>query len=304
MRGRQQGFALLIAVGVVALATVTAVALVANLGGWVRRSELQTQQMQARELARVGVEWARSMLFEDRRLSDIDHAGEPWALKLAPVAVESGHLSGFALDQQGLFNLNNLLRGGGADTAQLAGFRRLLGVLDLPSGLADALADWLDADGDVRSPAGAEDAHYQALDVPYLAGNRVLVDVDELALIRGFDAAVRARLRPFVSALPTSTRLNVNTAPAEVLVTLAEGMRLDEARAIEAARTAAYFRNTAEFLARVPPRLTVSIADISVSSDYFLVHLRADLGEVEARATALLLREAGRWPIVVWRRPA
>lgn len=304
MKRRQQGFALLIALGVVALATVTAVALVANLGGWVRRSELQTQQLQARELVRAGVDWARSMLFEDRRLSDVDHVGELWALKLAPVAVESGQLSGFALDQQGLFNLNNLMRGGAADAAQLAGFRRLLSVLDLPSGLADALADWLDADGDVRSPAGAEDAYYQALDVPYVAGNRLLVDVDELALIRGFDAAVRARLRPFVSALPTSTRLNVNTAPAEVLVTLAEGMRLDEARAIEATRNAAYFRNTAEFLARVPPYLAVSIADIGVSSDYFLVQLRVDLGEVEARTTALLMREAGRWPIVVWRRPA
>ena len=75
MRGRQQGFALLIAIGVVALATVTAVALVATLGGWVKRSELQTQQSQATELARAGVEWARSMLFEDRRLSDV-HYGE------------------------------------------------------------------------------------------------------------------------------------------------------------------------------------------------------------------------------------
>ncbi len=304
MKRRQQGFALLIAIGVVALATVVAVALVANLGGWIRRSELQTQQLQARELARAGVEWARSMLFEDRRLSDIDHLGEPWALKLAPVAVESGQLSGSVEDLQGRFNLNNLMRGGVPDAAQLASFRRLLGVLDLPTGLADALADWLDADGDARAPAGAEDAYYQALDSPYLAGNRLLVDVDELGLIRGFDAAVRARLRPFVSALPTTTRLNVNTAPAEVLVTLAEGMRLDEARAIEAARVAAYFRNPAEFLARVPPRLAVSIADISASSDYFLVTLRADLGEVESRATALLMREAGRWPIVVWRRPA
>jgi general secretion pathway protein K len=216
--------------------------------------------------------------------------------------VENGQLSGAAEDLQGRFNLNGLLRGGQIDSAQLARFRHLLAILDLPPGLAEALADWIDADGEARASGGAEDDFYLSLGAPYLAANRALADTGELALVRGFDAATRERLQPFVTALPVPTAVNVNTAPAEVLATLSEGMRIEDARALVAARNAAPFATPTAFLERLPRGLSVNATDVAVGSDYFLLRVRVVVGDVEARGSALVSREAGRWPIVIWRR--
>ena len=41
--------------------------------------------------------------------------------------------------------------------------------------------------------------------------------------------------------------------------------------------------------------------EITVSSDYFMVTVRATIGEAEARGMALLGREDTRWPAVIWK---
>jgi general secretion pathway protein K len=185
---------------------------------------------------------------------------------------------------------------------QLAYFRRLLAILELPTDLADALADWLDADSEPQPRGGAEDRYYLGLERPYLAANRSLVDVAELALVRGFDPGVYARLRPFVTALPRHTAVNVNTATPEVLAAIANKLSLDGARALVAQRQPAYFRDRADFLARLPAGATVIQDDVAVASAYFMATMRVTIGGAEAGGTALIAREDGRWPVVVWRK--
>ena len=80
----------------------------------------------------------------------------------------------------------SLAAGGKTDVIELEHFRRLLAILDLSPGLADALADWIDADGVPQPNDGAEDSYYGSLQPPYLAANRPLTDLSELALVRGF----------------------------------------------------------------------------------------------------------------------
>jgi general secretion pathway protein K len=216
--------------------------------------------------------------------------------------VENGELIGQIEDQQGLFNVNNLVSGGKVDVAQLEHFRRLLSILGLPGPLAYTLADWLDADGLPQPQGGAEDAYYLALDPPYLAANQPLIDVAELALVSGFDDSVRARLRPYITALPGSTVVNVNTAPAEVLAAVIDGLDLGIAQALVAQRDRAYFRDTGDFIKRLPRDAVAG--NISVSSDYFLASLRVTIGGAQARGRALLSRAAtgSGWPVVVWRK--
>ncbi len=137
----------------------------------------------------------------------------------------------------------------------------------MPAELADALADWIDADSEPRPRGGAEDGYYLELEQPYLAANRPLIDVAELALVRGFDGEVRARLRPFVTALPRFTAVNVNTAAPEVLAAIVEDLTLDAARALVAKRERAYFRNNADFLSQLPHQAVAPAEDIAVSSD-------------------------------------
>jgi general secretion pathway protein K len=235
-------------------------------------------------------------------VSNVDHLGEPWALRLPPMPVENGELVGQIEDQQGKFNLNNLVTQGKINVAQLAHFRNLLATLGLPAELGDALADWIDADSQPQPRDGAEDAYYLALNPPYLAANRPLVDIDELALVRGFDDNVRARLRPYVSALPTATAVNVNTAPAEVIAAVIDGLDFGGAQLLVAQRDRAYFLSTGDFLTRLPRGVEAATSDISVGSDYFMATLRVTIGGAQARGTALLARRGSGWPDIVWRK--
>ena len=302
MKLRQRGVAIVLAMGVVALAAMAAAAIMVSQSTWARQVELTTDHIQARAVLLAGADWARALLADDRRLSNVDHLGEPWALKLPPLPVENGELVGQIEDQQGAFNLNNLVAQGKVNVTQLAHFRSLLATLGLPLELADALADWIDADSEPQPRDGAEDAYYLALDQPYLAANQPLLDVAELALVRGFDDNVRARLRKFVTALPGSTAINVNTASAEVIAAVVSGLDLGSAQALVAQRDRAYFRSSEDFIRQLPRGAEAAAGEIGVSSDYFIATLRVTIGGAQARGKALLARGASGWPTVLWRK--
>lgn len=279
LKAQQQGVAIVLAMGVVALAALTATAMMVSQSTWARQVELTAGHVQAQLMIQAGLDWTRALLGDDRRANNVDTLDEPWALRLPPIPVENGSLAGHIEDQQGKFNLNNLLKSGKLNRAQLASFRRLLSILALPPTLADALADWIDADG------------------------RLLTDIAELAPVRGFDDGVRTRLRPFVTALPRFTAVNANTASPEVLAAVVEGLGLDDARALVAQRERAHFRNFSDFFSQLPPGLVVPTENISVGSDYFMATMRVTIGEAQARGSALLAREkTGGWPTVVWRK--
>ena len=276
MRAGQRGVAILLAMSVVALAALAATALVVSQSTWSRQVELTAGHVQARLVIQAGLDWARAVLSDDRRSSDVDHLGEPWALRLPPIPVDNGSLVGQIEDQQSRFNLNNLLKDGKLNPAQLAHFRRLLSILAMPPELADALAGRISAD------------------------SRSFIDGAELALVPGFDDGARARLRPFVAALPRFTAVNANTASPEILAAVIEGLGLDGARALVAKRDRAYFRSFGELFRQLPPGLTVPTEDVSVSSDFFIATMRATIGGAQARGSALLWRESTGWPAIVW----
>jgi general secretion pathway protein K len=274
----QRGVAVVLAMGVVALAAMAAAAILASQSTWSREAELTAEHVQAQALVQAGVDWARALLYDDRRMSNVDYLGEPWAMRLPPVPVDNGELAGHIDDQQGLFNLNNLVRNGAASPGQVAQFRRLLEILGLPDALAEGVRDRC------------------------LAVKRPLIDLDELAAVPGFDAAARARLRPFVTALPRFTTVNVNTAPPEVLAAIVRDLDLDGARALTAQRSRAYFRNLTEFLAQLPPGAVVDGNDVTTASQYFLASVRVTIGEAQARGSALLARDQAGWPTILWRK--
>ena len=300
MNRRPRGAAIVMAMAVVALAALSATALLLSQSLWAGRIELASRHGQARHVLEAGLDWSRALLHDDLRASQVDHAGEPWALRMPPIPVEGGQLAGGIEDQQARFNLNNLVRQGEVDPEQLACLQRLLALLDLPESLASTLGDWLDADG--LPQGGAEDAFYLAQPAPTLAANRPLVDLAELARVGGFDAAVRQRLQPFVTALPRTTPVNVNTAPAEVIAALVPGLGLEGARALVAARERAVFPDRSGFLSRLPDGVRVAPERISVNSDFFLVTMSVQLDGARARGSALLVRDSAGWPRIAWRK--
>lgn len=302
MKTRPRGVAIVLALSVVALAALAATAMLVAQSTWARQVELTAGHTQAQHLLQAGLDWSRAVLSDDRRASEVDHLGEPWALRLPAMPVENGSLSGQIEDQQGRFNLNNLLADGRVNVVQLERFRRLLAILALPPALADPLVDWIDTDAEPQPRGGGEDAHYLALQPPHLAANRPLADIAELALVAGFDDNVRARLRPFVTALPGFVAVNVNTASPEVIAASVDGLTLDDARGIVAQRERTYFRDISEFSSQLPSGLSVPSEHITVSSNYFIASMAISIGGAQARGSALLARKQGGWPDIVWRK--
>ena len=300
---RQRGVAVITAILVVALVASAVSFMAWQQQLWVRQVENLNEQAQSRVVVLAALQWARSVLAQDARNNNVDHLSEGWAQALAPLPVEGGELAGVLADQQGLFNLNNLVRGGKTSTTDLAVLRKLLELLLLPPDLASAVVDWIDPDAEVTYPGGAEDMDYLPLYPPYRAGNRVLTTVDGLYRIKGFDAVAVERLRPFVTALPQSTPVNVNTAPAEVLAAAIADLPLDQAQTLVTARKAGHFKDIADFRARLPKTVTrVNETLLSVGSRYFLVIGHARFGRAKAGYQALLERETTAWPKLVWQK--
>ena len=115
---------------------------------------------------------------------------------------------------------------------------------------------------------------------------------------------MRTRLRPYVTALPGFTPINVNTAPPEVLSAVIDGLDRGNAQALASQRDRAFYRDTGDFTRRLPREAVAGAGDISVSSDYFSASLRVTIGGAQARGRALLSRlgTANGWPAVVWRK--
>jgi general secretion pathway protein K len=288
---------------IVSLAAIAATYMLAQQSTALLQLEASRDLDQARWILRGGTQWARTVLAQDAKVSVHDHAGELWATPLPPTRIEQGIVEGEIRDQQGLFNLNNLVRDGKASARDVDALKRLLQVLGLRTELADAIADWIDADSERLAPGGAEDPDYLRLPAPRRAANRALVEMGDLHQVRGGDEKTLARLRPFVTVLPQRGPINANTAPAEVLVAVVEGLSMPEALALTSERRTAPFRDIADLRARLPRReLLVSDDVVSVTSRFFLVRGRATIGKADLRGEALLQREGTSLPSIVWQR--
>jgi general secretion pathway protein K len=296
---RAGGAAVVGALLVCALAAALATSLLGRIDDWIGQVASSRDRAQALELARGGIDYARVILADDLLKTKVDTVDEDWARVLPPIGVDGAELSGRIEDQQGRWNLNNLLKDGTVDREALAVHRRLLAALGIPAELADTLADWLDADDTLR-PGGAESAYYLSLQPAYPAANRAMEHPSNLLRVKGYDAAMVRRLAPFVTVLPGRQPVNVNTAPAEVLHALFADLSLADARQLVAARQTAHFRDTDDFRARLPDRDAAPAAEVSVSSQFFLARANVQVGGARVALSSLLARDGAKRPTVLW----
>lgn len=107
--------------------------------------------------------------------------------------------------------------------------------------LTDSLLDWMDAD-EIERPEGAETQTYSQREPAYRAANRPLRDFNELRLIRGFEdlffdefGAPNQYFRQFRDSVSffNTGRVNLNTANALVMETLAEEQNFEAQRVFD-----------------------------------------------------------------------
>lgn len=287
-----QGIALITVMLVVALATTAAVAMSSRQHIDIRRTENTLFIGQAAQYL-YGVElWSRQILAKDRKANKTDDNTEAWATRLPPLPIEGGYVTGHIEDLQGRFNLNNLQQTKAAGKRAQARLRRLLVQLEINTGLINVLMDWIDRDQDTRFPEGAEDGYYLGLTPAYRAANRLLQSSSELMLLKGVTQKQYNKLKPFVTALPQITAINVNTASVEVLMSLADNLSVTDIQALVKKRKDKPYKKVGDFLAeKAFAGKNIQAAGLTVSSNFFMLHAETGIGTLIQRRTCLFERD-------------
>jgi general secretion pathway protein K len=317
---RERGVAVITAL----LLTTLAISIVASLF-WqqqvqVRSIENQRLQLQKQWILRGALDWATLVLFQDgvdhREYTSLDQV---WATPLAETRLDQyverervegenfdASLSGNITDACSRYNLRNLgVAKGQPNGEQIEIFKRLLNNLQLDQSLAQRIAAFVAAGLPAAAPEGT-DQGAQTQAAPVLGAPVKILQVEDLLTVKGVTPAIVERLRPFVTVLPVTTPVNVNTAPAEVLAAVVPDMSVSEANTLIVRRKQAAWRDLKYFSTQVGDNRPLAPDSASVRSDWFFVDSRIRLDRAALDAQALIRRSsgmlAGSGPKVVWIR--
>jgi general secretion pathway protein K len=306
--GRQRGVALLIALVLMALATILAVKI--GFGGIVERKRTTTMLAaeQAFQFALGAEALAADVLTRQSQGAQQVTLADAWAQAPQPIPLRPpndpegepmGTLEGYLQDESGRFNINTLLHltpDGKPDPVPLAQFEALLTLLSLEPKWATLARDWIDADTQESFPDGAEDSVYTSQDPPYLTSNWPMMSTTELMSLPGFGAERYQKLAPYITALPTTKpQINVCTAPGYVLDMLTGSSEFGgNPETMIKFRKTRCFPTIDELTANMPAdQKAKTRLLVSEKSDYFRLTTRVTLGSTEFTLYSLLLRGGG-----------
>jgi general secretion pathway protein K len=305
---RQRGVAVITAL----LLTTLAVTIVASLF-WqqqvqVRSMENQRLHLQTKWILRGALDWARLVLRQDGMDNpNYTSLTAVWNTPLAETRLDQyierervegevfdATLSGRIIDATSRYNLRNLSDGRLPNFAHIEVYKNLLRNLNIDPALALRTAEMV-ASTEALPPKGLDDQTPQTVltSVPI-----ELKQLDDLLAIPGYTMEIVAKLREFVIILPEKTKVNVNTAPPEVIASIVENYSVAEASGLVARRKQAYFRQDTDFTGQLFDKTPVPDT-YSVRSEYFLVLSRVRLDRATLEAEALVERKAGAAPVLL-----
>ena len=240
---RQRGAALLLALLIMTLVATLAAGMV-----WLqwRGIEVETAERargQAQWLLNSSLDWGNLILKSSIRLNhNDDDLGQPWATPLAETKLSSflsadgshsddsgpeAYLSGQITDAQSKYNLYNLLIASGTNigrNTEIERLQTLFQAIGVSPDVATTIASGMRGSDDAQRAAG--DASAQVPPAAVL----MPIELGDLAWY-GIDPKVIKQIEPFVQLIPFTAQqqpnggngfpqmaINVNTAPAEVLM--------------------------------------------------------------------------------------
>jgi len=316
---KQRGMAVISALLIAAVVAVI-------VGGMLSRQSLFTRSLEAEQMrvqgtARLqgGLQLSRQLLWDARQRDPLIRFGQPWAQPI--VMTGPGQVDplfeGQLEDEQGKFNLRNLVSNERVDEEQLRTFERLceqLGVAPTvrvrivervisayPRLLNPELAD--KAPGANTFDSG-RDTSPEAGSTPLAPTRPMLRTLQDLGSVKGVTSQLLETLAPYVTIIPANTWLNGNTASAPVLSAYVPGLALQRAEALVRERDGGHwFINQGDFVNRLRmPELQLATVKVGITSDWFRLRGQARSGQRRVELDALLQRSQDRLPQVVWSR--
>lgn len=337
----QRGVAVITAL----LLTTLAITIVASLF-WqqqvqVRSIENQRLQLQKQWILRGALDYARLVLREDARNSNIDYLGEPWSVPLEETRLDQfvdnnrgeedasdASLSGNIVDAQSYLNLTNLCVGGVINKAQLTAFARLLTNLGLAPSLAEATATMMqtaqNASGQTPAAAAAAAATAAGAQVtnasltPTTSSTAVVTGAlptsgsgataEPLGLTQRDDLLSIPGFTPQILAklkdyvVVLPTPTTVNVNTASAEVLSAIIPTLGLGDANGLVARRTYFNDVADFMTKLGGQSSVaSPNNIDVKTSYFLVNGKVRLSRAALDVQSLIQRN-GTNTAIIWTR--
>ena len=179
-RSAQRGVALIMAVLMVALATILAVNVAFRGMLDQRRTATIFAHDQSFQIALGAEAWAADFLRQDKQETQTDHLGEPWARPMPPLPVDGGSVAGRLEDMQGRFNLNNLLFPDGTVNGEAV--KQLERILARSTSSPAGQPRWRTGSTRTRSPGFRTARRIRPIRErsPYLAANMPITRASEL----------------------------------------------------------------------------------------------------------------------------
>lgn len=296
----------------------------------IRRLTNQKIMDQAYSLLLTAVDFGRAGLATSAATSQIDALTDIWAQPIPRTQILPGiDFSGYATDEQGKFNINDLVSNGMINQTVLTQFSDLLSNLNIPSGVASNIAYYMAS----PSNEGSIMNQYTAGNPGYRPAGRPLVDLSELLLVKGMQPDWVYKLNQYITAIPVtidyanesntanesgtssnqntnnilptssgSVLVNINTASPEVIAAKS-GIPLNIAQRIATYRQSIAFKSQQDitnFLSQNGIIMSqtsssgqiqnVNPATLSTNSSYFTIHAVVDSGDYEFKWAAMVYR--------------
>ena len=191
--------------------------------------------------------------------------------------------------------------GGKVNPGEVAAFARLLSLTRQNPSLAQATADMMATAQAAVAPApatgttGGAGATAPPVPVSSPMSKKPLgiLQVDDLLAVPDFTPEALAAIRDFIVVIPSTTQINVNTAPAEVLAARIGTLSLSDATALVAGREGHPFPDINELGRRLGRNLPQEdLNQISVFTNYFLVNGNVRLNRAGMQMQALIKRDS------------
>lgn len=277
---KQRGMAIISALLIAAVVAVLAGAMLTRQTVFTRGLEAEQLRIQGQWLLQGGLERSRQMLWDARQKDVLTRLDQAWA------RAQRGDFEGRIEDEQGKFNLRNLVNRQQVDAEQLQSFERLCRLIGVDPTVSRRISQ--------RVIASYEPP----------AKYPMLRSLDDLSGIEGLDPIVLQRMHAFISVLPGPTWVNGNTASAEVLSAVVPQLSLSQAHGLVAERDSGqWFINRGDFVNRLRlPQVDVESVHVGITSEWFRVQGQARREQRRVTIDALLHRPEDRQPRVIWSR--
>ena len=306
---KQQGMAIISALLIAAVVAVIAAGMLTRQSVATRALEADQHRVQGRWVVQGGLEISRQLLWDARQRDPLTRLDQPWAQRLEVQGFE-GRLE----DEQGKFNLRNLVANERVDEAQTQAFGRLCELIGISAGLSQRISQRVIASyprllnpqianntnnfdsGRATSPNASRKPENPKLPM--------LRNLEDLRSVEGVNDAVISKLAPYLTVIPATTWINGNTATAPVLAAYVPGLSLERAQALINERDAGrWFINRGDFVNRLRmPSLELTSVKVGITSDWFRLRGEARREQRRVSLDALLHRSQDRLPQVIWSR--